>query len=89
MYFNNNCMKRLFFFVGTVFLLSCSDNKNVVIYPDIHYKYGKEELLEDFTVLRTALEEAHPGIYRYKSKSKINALFDSLFSSSCCVQILI
>ncbi|MCU0522339.1 MAG: hypothetical protein MUF84_16795, partial [Anaerolineae bacterium] len=36
------------------------------------------ELAQDFAVFRTALEEAHPGIYRYTSKADFDALFSSI-----------
>ena len=36
------------------------------------------ELAQDFTVFRTALEEAHPGIYRYTSKVEFDVLFDGI-----------
>ena len=31
----------------------------------------------DYDLLRNALEEAHPGLYRYSSKSQIDQMFDS------------
>ena len=34
-------------------------------------------LLEDFTLLRTALEEAHSGLYRYASREAMTGLFDA------------
>lgn len=37
-----------------------------------------EMLAEDFSVFRTALEEAHPGIYRYTSEAEFDALFDDI-----------
>ena len=33
------------------------------------------ELTEDFDILRQALEEAHPGLYRYTSKTDLDRLF--------------
>ena len=39
-----------------------------------------EELAEDLGVFRTALEEAHPGIYRYTPKSEFDALFAQIAS---------
>jgi hypothetical protein len=35
-----------------------------------------EELREDFRILRNALEEGHPGIYRYTSKKELERRFD-------------
>ncbi|MCM4151009.1 hypothetical protein DHD05_05335 [Arenibacter sp. N53] len=36
------------------------------------------QLKEDFQIFRTALEEAHPGIYRYETKSVLDDSFDVL-----------
>jgi len=43
-------------------------------------KYTTEQLQEDFTLLRTALEEAHAGIYFYTPKEKMDSLFDHLIA---------
>ena len=37
-----------------------------------------EALEEDFGILRAALEEGHPGLYRYSSETEIDAHFDRL-----------
>ncbi len=34
-----------------------------------------EELQQDFSALRTSLEESHPGLYIYKSKSIVDSIF--------------
>ncbi|MBK7816332.1 MAG: hypothetical protein IPJ60_01540 [Sphingobacteriaceae bacterium] len=31
--------------------------------------FSVEELKQDFDIFRASLEEAHPGLYRYKSKA--------------------
>lgn len=36
------------------------------------------ELKKDFQLFRTALEEAHPGIYRYAAKSSMDGSFESV-----------
>ncbi len=46
--------------------------------PTDKLNYSAEELKQDFAVLRASLEEAHPGLYRYKTK----AFMDSLFIAS-------
>lgn len=38
-------------------------------------KFRIRDLKEDFDLLRLALEEAHPGMYRYTSKAEFDALF--------------
>lgn len=37
-----------------------------------------EMLVEDLAVFRAALEEAHPGMYRYTSKAEFDALFERI-----------
>ena len=36
-----------------------------------------EKLREDFRILRSALEEGHPGIYRYTPKADLDSVFDA------------
>ena len=36
-----------------------------------------EKLREDFRILRSALEEGHPGIYRYTPKAELDSVFDA------------
>ncbi|MCK0191510.1 S41 family peptidase [Arenibacter sp. F20364] len=36
------------------------------------------QLREDFLLFRTALEEAHPGIYRYETKSSMDGSFEAI-----------
>ena len=43
--------------------------------------FTAEELQQDFSALRESLEESHPGLYVYKSKSTIDSIFDSNYSS--------
>lgn len=51
---------------------SCTQNKLPV--KEI---LTSEELRQDFSALREILEETHPGLYTYKSKSTIDSIFDS------------
>src|SRR5678815_4712788 len=39
-------------------------------------KFTPAQLLEDFQIARSALEEGHSGIYRYTPKSKLDQIFD-------------
>ena len=40
--------------------------------------FNPSELKEDFQLFRTALEEAHPGIYRYETKAAMDESFESI-----------
>ncbi|HTE01262.1 MAG TPA: S41 family peptidase [Mucilaginibacter sp.] len=39
--------------------------------------YSVAELKNDFKIFRSALEEGHPGIYRYNSKVTMNSIFEA------------
>ena len=41
---------------------------------------SQSQLEEDFKVLRESLEEAHPGLYWYRSKKEMDAAFDEIAS---------
>jgi hypothetical protein len=41
------------------------------------YEIGVKELQSDFKILRTSLEEAHPGLYWYTNKKEMDHAFDS------------
>lgn len=43
--------------------------------------YMPQQMREDFTLFRQALEEAHPGLYRYTSKAVFDAKFDSTYAT--------
>jgi C-terminal processing protease CtpA/Prc len=46
---------------------------------DPEKKYTIEQLQKDFDFLRTALEEAHAGLYFYTLKQEMDSLFDHLY----------
>lgn len=46
---------------------------------DANKKFKARQLQEDFLVLRKALEEAHPGLYRFTDKKVLDANFDNTF----------
>jgi hypothetical protein len=48
---------------------------------DINKKYSADELKEDFTVLRGALEANHPSLYWYTPKDSVNWYFDNVYSN--------
>lgn len=54
------------------FLFSCSVSKNY----DPNKKYSKEELQEDYTLLRTILEKKHPSLYWYTPRDSMDYFFD-------------
>lgn len=74
-------MKKLLLFILVITIWSCSNDKNDLITFNISRKFPAADLNKDFTVLRLALEEAHPGIYRYTNKKYFDALFDSMQSN--------
>jgi hypothetical protein len=68
------------FFVFLIFFLTfnCSHKEQSTQIFDIDHTFTKIQLKEDFNVLYNALDEAHPGIYRYTVREKFNNLCDSL-----------
>src|SRR5450432_371158 len=64
---------RLFstLFIVTLFC-SCSVSKNYN--PD--KKYSKEELQQDYSLLRNILEKKHPSLYWYTPKDSMDYFFD-------------
>ena len=75
-------MKIVMLFLAICLLISCSGNEHRSSSHDINREFRIEELKKDFIVLRAALEEAHPGMYRYTEKDQFDALFDSLHSEN-------
>ncbi|MEO5650370.1 MAG: S41 family peptidase [Ginsengibacter sp.] len=54
------------------FIVSCSTSRNYN--PD--KKYAKEELREDFSLLRNILEKKHPSLYWYTPKDSMDYFFN-------------
>lgn len=79
-------LKRIPVFLFPLFLLiilsgqstPSQDDKRELFDPE--QKYAVRQLKEDFTLLRTALEEAHAGLYFYTPKKRMDSLFDRLFA---------
>jgi len=44
-------------------------------------KLSRNKLQEDFSVIRTSLEEGHGALYRYSTKEEMDALFDAAFEN--------
>ena len=54
------------------FLFSCSVSRNY----NPNKKYTREELQQDYTLLRNILEKKHPSLYWYTPKDSMNYFFD-------------
>lgn len=65
-------MRNLFFLILLPLLFSCSVSKNY----NPNKKYSKEQLQEDYTLLRNILETKHPALYWYTSEDSMNYYFD-------------
>lgn len=73
-------MQKLSFII-IVYLSSvvtgCSVSKNY----NPAKKYPKEELQQDYSLLRNILEDKHPALYWYTSKDSMDYYFDSLYNN--------
>lgn len=68
-------LKNFFPFLFVYLLAGCAASKNYN--PD--KKYTRQELQQDFTLLRNILEQNHPSLYWYMPKDSMNFYFDSLY----------
>lgn len=64
-----------------VFLQYSSSQEREKAAFDPDKKFTAAQLREDFMLLRTALEEAHAGLYFYTPKEEMDRLFDELYKS--------
>ena len=64
--------KFLFLLISVFYLASCSVSKNYS--PDKNF--SKDQLQEDYTLLRNILEKKHPSLYWYTSRDSMNTYFD-------------
>ena len=61
-----------------IIFASCSvSNKNY----DPGKKYSRQQLQQDYSLLRNILEKKHPTLYWYTSKDSMNFYFDSLYNN--------
>jgi len=59
-------------------LFSCAvSNKNY----EPNKKFTKQELQQDYSLLRNILEKKHPSLYWYTSRDSMNFYFDSLYNN--------
>jgi Peptidase family S41 len=63
---------RLFYLISITFLFSCSVSKNY----DPNTKYSREQIQQDYTLLRNILEKKHPALYWYTPKDSMDYFFD-------------
>lgn len=65
-------------FFALLFLVSCSvSNKSY----NPGKKYSRQQLQQDYTLLRNILETKHPALYWYTPKNSMNFYFDSLYNN--------
>ena len=69
--------KKLFPFILIGLLASCAASKKYN--PD--KKFSRQELQQDYTLLRNILEQKHPSLYWYTPKDSMNFYFDSLYNN--------
>jgi len=61
-----------------IILFSCAvSNKNY----QANKKFTKQELQQDYTLLRNILEKKHPALYWYTPRDSMNYYFDSLYNN--------
>lgn len=67
--------------------LTVNDQWNLLSEIDLNSipRLSADQLLRDFAIARKAIEEIHPGLYRYHSRAELDSIFDSfqpVFSGS-------
>ncbi len=71
-------VKILFFFLMIALLCSCAaTNKSY----SPNKKYPKQELQQDYLLLRNILEQKHPSLYWYTSKDSMDMYFDKYYNA--------
>ncbi len=73
-------MKRInyIYFISIIFCCSCASSYKTY---QANRKFLKEELQQDYTLLRNILEQKHPAIYWYTPKQQMDYYFDSLYNN--------
>src|SRR5262249_2506209 len=64
--------------VGSVAPAPVESRAPVAAAPDSSHKFTPTELRRDLRVVREALEEGHPGIYRFTPKPALDRVFDGV-----------
>lgn len=70
-------MRRHYLLLFLPFLFSCSVSRNY----NPNKKYSKQELQQDYTLLRSILEKKHPSLYWYTSKDSMDFYFDAGYNA--------
>ncbi|MEO6838562.1 MAG: S41 family peptidase [Ginsengibacter sp.] len=70
-------MRHSFFLFLLPLLFSCSVSRNY----NPNKKYSKEQLQEDYTLLRNILETKHPALYWYTSKDSMDYYFEQGYNA--------
>ena len=65
----------LLWIICLILFTGCVTNKNF----NPGKKFSKEELQQDYSLLRNILEKKHPALYWYTPKDSMNFYFDSLY----------
>jgi len=65
-------MRRLFYLFLLPLFFSCSVSRDY----NPNKKYSKEQLQQDYSLLRNILEKKHPSLYWYTSKDSMDYYFD-------------
>jgi hypothetical protein len=73
-----NKLNLLLLFCLSPALLYCQNGKSGF---DPGRKYNVEDLQKDLRILKTTIEETHPGLYTYSSPHDLQSRFDSLLKS--------
>jgi C-terminal processing protease CtpA/Prc len=68
----------VFLFFAFVMLTSCSTK---IPQHQTNYKFAKEKLQQDVTILKKVLEANHPSLYWYTSKDSLDQYFANLYNS--------
>jgi hypothetical protein len=70
-------MRQYFFYLLVPLLVSCAASRNY----NPNKKYSKQQLQQDYTLLREILESKHPSLYWYTSKDSMDFYFDAGYNS--------
>lgn len=70
-------MRQYFFYLLVPLLVSCAASRNY----NPNKKYSKQQLQQDYTLLREVLESKHPSLYWYTSKDSMDFYFNAGYNS--------
>ncbi len=75
---NCTCKRLLFVWLIRPFLFGLIGVSTALAQTPADRVFTAEQLRSDFQLMRRALEEAHPGLYRYQTKDSANRAFDAI-----------